>query len=977
MPVTFDSLVQIDAKPVAAKRSRKQDLRGCDHCSLNKVKGVKKIMGHVRGKQLLIVAQSPGPEENEAGVELIGRSGQFLWDELEKVGILRKHADIQNVVRCFPATRTEGTYESYLKMRNPSALEIKCCSIHTEKAMESVKARHILVLGQVAHKAFLKTRSVPKQKIFYSKELGAKVYLADHPAFFIRGYGAGERLATFRGTLKQLAGALKDKEVVIDNVYSFLHKQKYVLVDTQAKAIEASKSIRNYAASRRIAIDIEYDDELENRQVFAVGACPKPGLTYVFMTGHPTQNPRTADKIWDVMVDLLEDGDIRKVMHYGCSDVMALEQKAGIRTRGFDWDTNYSDYLWYPDAKAYGLSAIAERRFQAFSGYKQIIVADLMAGLPEDVKIPTIIANARDDQKLNWLAKKAKQYHLSRCSPETIRLYNGADCDLTKRIELDTKKDVPHPLVKLYMDLSFVLKRMEANGPIFDYIQHAKVDKLYPLLIDEKLKKLRKLTDNEDFNPDSHPQVFDAVYNYFGLEYPMSKGKPNTQKKTMLMLSREHPFPGEVVEYRKLTKAKGTYIDGQFECAEQWGGRLRTTFWATGTRTGRLSSSGGDEGGVNLQNLHGDPQLQNMLVADKRWRKVYKVAARLARKYDCTADDMPHKDERGKMIPATPTGRYVCRRLMRWVERNMPDLKTYLILDYGQVEVRVAAQMSGDENLLKDCLSSDIHTLVGVAMTGWSADKIRNDKKTRTLTKNVHFGILFGISKQNLYEFIKAMDPTYEGTPEEVERAYDRYFKRYPGIGDFIASQRAYAEEHGCVYTMFGLRQPLNIDKRRDDGDDYSQYETYEDLKTGNVSWKNQAINGPVQGTAHQLMEAALINLHRKPNRYKVLGVPCMEVHDAIYMMVNVLELQAAYKKARYLLEKESLATVKRDFPDMEWTVPIVTEAEACMRLGDKVPLDEEGFDSESYLMRWFFKAKKQNIALNTRLRKAETRAAA
>jgi DNA polymerase-1 len=310
----------------------------------------------------------------------------------------------------------------------------------------------------------------------------------------------------------------------------------------------------------------------------------------------------------------------------------------------------------------------------------------------------------------------------------------------------------------------------------------------------------------------------------------------------------------------------------------------------------------------------------------------------------------------------------------------MPDLYTFLILDYGQVEVRVAAQMSGDKNLLKDCLESDIHTVVGVNMTGWSADKIANDKPTRTLTKNVHFGILFGISKQNLFEFIKAMDPNFKGTREQVEEAYDKYFKRYPGVARFIEKQRSFAAENGYVETLFGLRQPLIIKgfkSQNEDDIDFMSEEFIADVKDDRAaSWRNQAVNGPVQGTAHQLMECALVNLHRKPKRYEVLGVPVMEVHDALYMRVKFLALIEAYRKSRYLLEKESLNTVKSDFPEIDWKVPIVTEAETGLRLGGKVKMYDEYMELGDIMLRWFFKTKKQISELNEQIAAVEKEAA-
>lgn len=940
-----------DGMPVTAPIRKKADKlgpRGCDACPLNKVNGINKIMGTIEGKDILVVAQSPGPEENEAGRELVGRSGQFLWDELKKVGIRRSDCDIQNVVRCFPADLTEGSYNSFLKMRNPSAQEIHCCSIHTETAMATAHPKHILILGQVAQKAFLQTRSVPKQKIFWSDQFKAKIYLADHPAFFIRGYGAGARLEAFQSTLRELAAGWKNAEVTSDN-FAYLREQKYYLISTKTKAERVERIIGTYAGKGwRIAVDIEHDDLYPGMVVFAIGFSPKPGLAFTLVfdyPGMPNQTEDDARACWAVAQRILENPEIKKVFHYGCSDVSVLE-KAQVKVRGYTWDTNFSEYLWYPDAKAYGLGEVAERRFQQFSGYKSIIVDDLFDAIPAEVKVPSAVLRGSYQSKVDWLVSH-DQFHLSRLRPDTLRLYNGADCDLTKRIEIDLKKKVPQALVRLYIDLSFVLKAMEANGPWFDLWQNRQVAKLWPALEAKALQKLRDGIGDPEFNPGSPVQVYKAIYETLGLEYPLRKGKPNTQKKTLMMLSREHPFPGDVVAWRKLSKGLSTYIISPREVAARFHGRAKTTWWATGTGTGRLSSSGGSEGGMNLQNLHNDPRLQNQFVADRRWRKVFNAITVILKRH--------REGEWEECIEV-------------WVRIEMPDLRTFLVLDYGQIEVRVAAQLSGDEMLIKDCSESDIHTVVGHHMTGWPKDKIKHDKKTRTLTKNVHFGILFGIDRRNLYDFIKAMDPTFNGTEEEVFAAYDRYFERYKGIRAYIDAQREKTERDGYCETLFGLHRVLNITGFRGAFEEDEEY--VDESGERQASWRNQCVNTPVQGTAHQLLECGLVNIRRQPKKYEVLGVPSMDVHDALYMMPRVLDLREAYRKARYLLEQESLATVRSDFPAIAWRVPIATEAEAGLRLGGKVELENDKFTVGGFLLRWYELTKKQICELHQELSK-------
>lgn len=939
----FEELVQIAAKP--SKRNKDLGERGCAACPLNRVKGVVKIMGSFAGRKILVVGQSPGPNENKEGREFVGDSGEFLWTELEKVGIRRDECDVTNVVRCFPADLVEGSYHEFLKMRNPTAQEIHCCSIHTETMMRQSKAEHILILGQVAQKAFLETRSVPKQRIFWSEKFKAKIYLADHPAFFVRGYGAGARLEAFRSTLKQLASGWKGGEIVDD--FAYLRQQKYFLISTAKRAAWAGRFINKCAArGRMVSVDIEYD-KIDGREfIFAVGFCPRPGLsfTYVFdCPGVPDQSKYDAKVCREWVKALVQNPKVKKVFHYGCSDVTMLE-KAGIAVQGYVWDTNYSEYLYYPEEKSFGLETIAERRFQQFSGYKGIIFDDLAAYAPEGVKVPAVVRNAAVKKKVEWL-KKYDLYHLSNLKPDTLRLYNGGDADLTKRVQVDTQKKVPPALVRLYIDLGFMLKRMEDNGPWFDVWQSRQVGRLFPYLEREALAKLREMAGNPEFNPASPPQVYEMIYETLGLVYPLRKGKPNTRKQTLLMLGREHPFPPAVVEWRKLSKATSTYIEGPLECSKRFGGRVKTVWWASGTESGRLSSSGGDEGGMNLQNLHNDPRLLNQYVSDQRWRQVFNAITQILKTH--------HRLEWESAIE-------------RWIRENMPDLKTFLVLDYGQIEVRVAAMLSGDENLIADCAKGDIHTAVGVTMTGWAAEKIKHDKKTRTLTKNVHFGILFGIDKRNLFEFIKAVDPTFDGTEEMVFEAYDRYFARYKKVQLFIDHQREIAEEQGYVETIFGLHRTLNIVGFRGAFDEQDEF--VDEAGERKTCWRNQCINTPVQGTAHQLLVCGMVNIIRRPEKYQVLGVPCMDVHDALYMMVNVLDLQEAYRKSRYLLEKESLATVKSDFPHIDWTVPIVVEAEAGLRLGGKVELENDSFTTGGFMLEWYQKTKTQILELRKQL---------
>lgn len=976
--------------------------RGCKFCPANGIEGINKIKERTTGKSLLIILQSPGPEENEQETQLVGKTAKFFWGVLKKVGLTRSMVDIQYATRCFPADWTEGSFERYLKMRAPSKEEIHCCSLYTDRAISEGKPKLIAIFGQVAQKAVLKTRSLAQySKTFWSDELQARVYLLDHPQFFIRGYGQGPRYKAWVEALQRLANdyrAIEGGQVNLSDQYQSLREQKYITVKTEKEALAAEAVInRNAERKRRITVDVEDDVFPEGRQVFAVGFGVRPGKAYSFFFRHSEIAPVQGKKVFAVIKRILANVKLKKAMHYGCSDEEKLLE-LGAPVVGYDHDTILSEYLRFSDLKKYGLDSLVERRYPEFSGYKQIVVPALMKAAQRDfeaqgIKLPAIFRSTSVQAQQKWLEKE-KRYHLSLVPLDILTLYNSGDADVTLRIERDNTKHVPAALMRLYVDLGRLLYKMEPQGPYFDYKQHEQMAVIAPLKVKALRRQMKRLLrktrwGKKPFNPGSHDQIKQALYSSrgFGLEFPFDE-KPHTKKSALLMLSREHPFPGLVLEWRSAARIVSV-LAGYKRSADGNGGRLRTKWNATGTRTGRLSSSGDKEqktsDKINLQNIKRDAQTRNMCIADKQWRKFSRAATRLLKRQpallaywaECSKIEKANKKRVGQKKLSLPVASEVVKRavswaehrLLNWVKKNMPNMHVFLALDYGQVEVRVAAQMSGDQNMIRDCAQSDIHTTVGVQMTGWDPDSIKNDEVTRTLTKNVHFGILFGISKKNLFNFVLSMSPPDMRdriSEEQVGKAYDRYFKRYKGIAKFIETQRAFARENGFVTTMFGMVQTVNVTEN-DQEDEEADLMDDDEVGGRGSYWGNQAINGPVQGSAHQLLVCALANLLRKPARYQRLGIPPMEVHDALYFRVRFLGLLKSFARAKYLLEQESLNTVKADFPHIDWKVPIVVEAKAGMRLGCIVKVDEKT-TLGGFLLEWYRRNKEQMRDLNKQL---------
>lgn len=992
----YSSLLEVEKDLVQiTKATKKSTERGCSFCTQNNVKGIKKIFNKVRGRKIMIFTSAPGPKENEEGKTLYGTSGDFLFDELEKVGISYKDCDIQNAVRCYPADRRDGS----LYKREPKKEELHCCSKYTEEALAKSEAKIYLLLGAVTHKAVLGKEYKKSKKIFWSDKLKAKVYCLAHPNYFLGGHAPQIALDEFRDALKALNSDMGGKI----SQYAYIEKQDYTAVRTIADAKQLRTQLQ-VAASKGIrpGVDIE-SDVINGRKLWlSIAFSLKPGTARVLILDHPKSrkingkwlplHSKVRRVLHKIARDILVDITIAKAFHHGSSDVPFIEEYDNTtKVKGYDYDTEYAEFLAHPDRRAYGLANIGLQRYPQFGDFKTVIIPECITpgtDLTEDPHKKKLGKNY-DLQKLYEYVGKNNLMHFSNLSLKKLVLRNGADADLTKRIELSTKKKINLALLGVYKDAGFILAEMEPNGPDFDYEQCEKLKKIFPPKFEAVKDKLRLMAGKEDFNPGAWQQVQWLIFKHLKIPIPdialeQKKGKKkqvvdkkgrkleqwelaSTGKPVMEMLSRKYEVAKLITEYRKIGKIITTYIKAYEMNANQHEGRLRTKWWLTGTRTGRLSS-GGDKlvkeaknEHINLQNIHGDERLQNLAAADKDWRKLFKALQRAAEKMcnsqlvDITRLIAKVKDTKNKDKVKTYNEELEAsiekfklrlynsnkwKRLCELIVKKYGHIRILLGFDQGQVEVRVMGQASGDKKLIKDCMSGDIHSKVGHAMTGWAVEKIKKDKKTRTLTKNIHFGILFGLSAAGLMAFILLKDPDSTITEEEAQRLYNNYFKAYPGVRRFITRMREFVEEHGYVENMFGFRRPL---KSGSVVDGYEQDDADDNDQESGSFWGNQAINTPVQGAAHMLMLMAVATLKRKRKKYKPLGVPTLEVHDYIGWKTQLKDLLEAYVLGKNLLEKEPLQVVKREWPEIKWQVPLVVEGKVGFRYGDSVECEEDG----------------------------------
>jgi len=814
----------------------------CEACPAHKQYVRVSGLNRIEGRPIFVWAQNPGQVEAAKKLELVGPSGQMLWEELGRVGIERKDCDVQNVVRCHVIDDHHG------RDRPPTAQEIKCCQKYNSLALgrNGYNAKLHLVLGKVAQRSLLGREYKQDRPVFESDVLNALVVCLDHPSYFLRGAPA-HRLEMFRDRLRYAAKYLKgaaDEERWKSAIQILTARDlRHVLDKLRAKK------------HRRVVVDIEDDGDL----FLCVGLCQRIGQSHVVWLQHPKRRPEASElpRMFELLKEFFADRTVLKTFHWGCYDASRMEELAEIRTRGYAWDTYYAAYLADPGQKSYSLDTLSNTKYPEFAGYKD-----------------------------ETAVTKGAQVHFSEVDPDVLLRRNVNDLELTKTIEQDTLRKISQPLMNVYIGAGFTLKQMESRGIWFDEIYSNSVREKVVRRLANIEKRLKKITGRDDFNPRSAPQVSEFVYDVLGLGDGSTR---STAKNTLSRLETEHPFPRLLQDHRALGKALSLSIDGYAEKARLRDGLLQTAWWLAGTAAGRLRS-GGREGRVNFQNIHNALAILNQLVSDLGWRRLL--------------------------------GKYV------------GDAPAFVAFDYSQIELRMMAHMSQDPLLISQFRSGqNIHSLVGSEVTPWSFEEVTKDKLKRRIVKNFHFGIIYGLQRHNVHPYMVAKG--VDVTPRECEDFYDAYFDRYKGVGKLIAKLQRKAEQLGYVETLFGFRRYVGEWEREEGRSTY---------------WGNQAVNTPIQGTAHFLILIALCLLHLQPERFVLLQECVAEIHDSLIFYAPLRLLPEVHAQGKMLLE-DAVQVIARKWFGIRFSIPILTECEVGFRLGTMVPY--EGGAPKATLRAW------------------------
>ena len=383
-------------------------------------------------------------------------------------------------------------------------------------------------------------------------------------------------------------------------------------------------------------------------------------------------------------------------------------------------------------------------------------------------------------------------------------------------------EDMEDLYLKIELPLVKVLSDMEKTGVYVDkdIIDDMKLD------ISERMnlitKKIYELAGKE-FNINSPKQLGDVLFVDLNLPAPKSnKTGFKTDVKVLQRLVDYHPIIEQILNYRNLAKIASTYLDGLKDYIHD-DGLVHTIYKQTLTRTGRLSSV--------------EPNLQNIPVRNEEGRKVRKAF--------------------------------------------IPQNDIFLSIDYSQIELRILAHLSGDEELIKAFNNGqDIHTKVAADIFDISEEQVT--KNQRRTAKAVIFGIVYGISGYGLGENL-------ELKPSEAKKYIDKYLSLYPKVDEYMKNNIKTAYETGYVKTLFNRKRVI------------------EELKNTNYMIRQAgeriALNTPIQGTSADIMKMAMIKVYEEMNKHKFKSKIVMQVHDELIFDCYNDELDEVIKVAKDAME--------------------------------------------------------------------------
>lgn len=410
--------------------------------------------------------------------------------------------------------------------------------------------------------------------------------------------------------------------------------------------------------------------------------------------------------------------------------------------------------------------------------------------------------------------KGKKQLSMRDLAPEQVYEYAAEDADITLRLKNKLEPELERIgasalFTEIEMPLMPVLASMELGGVRIDTESLAETSNILTARMNEIERRIHDLAGRE-FNVSSPKQVGEVLFDEMKIVEKPKKTKTGqyvTSEEVLQALRGKHEIVADILEHRGLKKLLGTYVDALPKLINPRTGHIHTSFNQTVTATGRLSSS--------------DPNLQNI----------------------------PVRGEDGKEIRRAFVPEPGC---------------LFFSADYSQIELRVMAHLSGDENMIEAFREGhDIHAATAAKIYKVPMGEVTRDQRTKA--KRANFGIIYGITVFGLAERLDI-------SRDEARRLIDGYFETFPRVRDYMEQAKEQARTHGYVETLFHRRRYLP------------------DINSRNATVRGfaerNAINAPIQGTAADIIKVAMIRIADRFAREGVRSKMILQVHDELNFSV-------------------------------------------------------------------------------------------
>jgi len=432
------------------------------------------------------------------------------------------------------------------------------------------------------------------------------------------------------------------------------------------------------------------------------------------------------------------------------------------------------------------------------------------------------------------IGKKGKnQISMREVALEEIKEYAAEDADITLQLkelftsELD-KTETKKLFDEIEIPLVSVLADMETEGIRLDVEFLSAMSKEMDVEIKSLEEKIYE-TAGEKFNLASPKQLGDILFDKLkigGVKQKKTKtGQYATGEEVLTYLANDNPIVKQILDWRQMVKLQSTYILALPEQVDKKTLRVHTDYMQTVAATGRLSSN--------------NPNLQNIPIRTERGRQIRKAFVA--------------RDENHTLISA----------------------------DYSQIELRIIAALSGEENMIAAFQNGeDIHRATAAKVFDVALEDVSREQRSNA--KTVNFGIIYGVSAFGLSNQTSL-------SRSESAALIEAYYKTYPRLRSYINEQIEFAREKGYVQTILGRRRYLK------------------DINSANAvvrsAAERNAVNAPIQGSAADVIKIAMINIHKKLKEENWKSRMLLQVHDELVFDVHNDELEKIQPMIKHEME--------------------------------------------------------------------------